>query len=230
VLGLPDHIKAGLFDLDGVLTTTADIHARAWKQVFDDYLQQHDQPPFDLHDDYDEYVDGKPREDGITDFLKSRGITPSDEDLQHISTTKNDLVLKIIREQGVSPYPGSVRYLSAARDAGLRRAVVSSSHNTEEVLRAAGIDEYLEERVDGKTKDALQLKGKPAPDTFLEGAKRLRVQPSEAAVFEDSLAGVQAGKAGNFGFVVGVNRANQRDQLLKHGADVVVDDLSELLQ
>jgi beta-phosphoglucomutase family hydrolase len=230
VLGLPDHIKAGLFDLDGVLTTTADIHARAWKQVFDTYLQQHDQPPFDLHDDYDEYVDGKPREDGITDFLHARGITPSAEDMQHISTTKNDLVLQIIREQGVSPYPGSVRYLSAARDAGLRRAVVSSSHNTEEVLKAAGIEEYLEERVDGNTKEALHLNGKPAPDTFLEGARRLRVEPQEAAVFEDSLAGVQAGKAGGFGFVVGVNRANQRDQLLKHGADIVVDDLSELLQ
>jgi beta-phosphoglucomutase family hydrolase len=230
VLGLPDHIKAGLFDLDGVLTTTAAIHARAWKQVFDTYLQQHDQPPFDLHDDYDEYVDGKPREDGIIDFLHARGITPSPEDLQHISTTKNDLVLQIIREQGVSPYPGSVRYLSAARDAGLRRAVVSSSHNTEEVLKAAGIEEYLEERVDGNTKEALHLNGKPAPDTFLEGARRLRVEPHEAAVFEDALAGVQAGKAGGFGFVVGVNRANQREQLLKHGADIVVDDLSELLQ
>jgi len=230
VLGLPEHITAGLFDLDGVLTPTADIHARAWKQVFDQYLQQHDQPPFDLHDDYDEYVDGKPREDGITDFLKARGITPSAEDIEQISNTKNDLVLKIIREQGVSPYPGSVRYLSAARDAGLRRAVVSSSHNTEEVLQAAGIDEYLEERVDGNTKNALKLNGKPAPDTFLEGARRLRVPPDQAAVFEDSLAGVQAGRAGRFGFVVGVNRANQRQALLDHGADVVVDDLAELLQ
>jgi beta-phosphoglucomutase family hydrolase len=230
VLGLPDHIKAGLFDLDGVLTTTADIHARAWKQVFDTYLQQHDQPPFDLHDDYDEYVDGKPREDGITDFLNARGITPAPEDIEQISTTKNDLVLQIIREQGVCPYPGAIRYLSAARDAGLRRAVVSSSHNTEEVLKAAGMEEYLEERVDGNTKDALHLNGKPAPDTFLEGAKRLRVPPEQAAVFEDSLAGVQAGKAGGFGCVVGVNRADQRQALLDHGADVVVDDLSELLQ
>jgi beta-phosphoglucomutase family hydrolase len=230
VLGLPEQITACLFDLDGVLTPTADVHARAWKQVFDQYLRQHDQPPFDLHDDYDEYVDGKPREDGITDFLKARGITPSPEDIAQISDTKNDLVLEIIREQGVSPYPGSVRYLSAARDAGLRRAVVSSSHNTEEVLQGAGIDEYLEERVDGNTKDALKLNGKPAPDTFLEGAKRLRVPPDQAAVFEDSLAGVQAGKAGSFGFVVGVNRANQRQALLDHGADVVVDDLAELLQ
>ena len=229
MLGLPEHIKAGLFDLDGVLTSTADIHARAWKQVFDDYLATHGQPPFDLHDDYDEYVDGKPREDGIKDFLASRKLTPTDADIAQISDTKNDLVLKIIREQGVSPYPGSVRYLSAARDAGLRRAVVSSSHNTEEVLQAAGIDEYVEERVDGNTKDALKLNGKPAPDTFLEGARRLRIPPQEAAVFEDSLAGVQAGRAGGFGHVVGVNRADQRQALFDHGADVVVDDLSELL-
>jgi beta-phosphoglucomutase family hydrolase len=230
VLGLPEHITAGLFDLDGVLTATADVHARAWKQVFDAYLSKHGQPPFDLHDDYDEYVDGKPRDDGIKDFLGSRGITPTAQDVEQISDTKNDLVLTIIREQGVSAYPGSVRYLSAARDAGLRRAVVSSSHNTDEVLSAAGIAEYVEERVDGNVKDALHLHGKPAPDTFLEGAKRLKVDPQHAAVFEDALAGVAAGRAGGFGFVVGVNRAGQRQALLDHGADVVVDDLSELLQ
>jgi beta-phosphoglucomutase family hydrolase len=225
VLGLPDGITACLFDLDGVLTDTARVHARAWKQTFEAHGQ-----PFDEHDDYDEYVDGKPREDGIRDFLASRGVHPSEEEMARIGDEKNGLVLKLIREQGVDAYPGSVRYLHAAREAGLRRACVSSSHNTREVLESTGLLDAVEVIVDGHVKDALHLNGKPAPDTFLEGARRLKLRPDQCAVFEDALAGVAAGRAGNFGHVIGVDRAGQRAELEAHGADVVVDDLAELLQ
>jgi beta-phosphoglucomutase family hydrolase len=228
-LGLPAGVTACLFDLDGVLTKTAEVHARAWKQTFDAFLKERGEPPFDLHRDYDEYVDGKPRLDGVRDFLASRAITPSDDEIMRIADAKNDLVLKLIHDDGVEAYEGSVRYLHAARDAGLRRAVVSSSHNCHDVLVAAGIEDLLEERVDGVVAEEQHLKGKPAPDTFLEGAKLLGVAPGEAAVFEDALAGVAAGHAGAFGFVVGVDRAGQRDALLQHGASVVVDDLAELL-
>jgi beta-phosphoglucomutase family hydrolase len=228
-LGLPDGVTACLFDLDGVLTKTAEVHARAWKQTFDAFLKERGEPPFDLHGDYDEYVDGKPRLDGVRDFLASRGITPSDDEVTRIADAKNDLVLKLIHDDGVEAYDGSVRYLRAARDAGLRRAVVSSSHNCHDVLVAAGIDDLLEERVDGVVAEEQHLKGKPAPDTFLQGAKLLGVAPEQAAVFEDALAGVAAGHAGAFGFVVGVDRAGQRDALLEHGASVVVDDLADLL-
>jgi beta-phosphoglucomutase family hydrolase len=230
MLGLPDGVTACLFDLDGVLTKTAVVHAKAWKQMFDEYLrEQGDDRPFDEHDDYDEYVDGKPRDAGVRDFLASRGIHVDEAEVTRLGDKKNDLVLKIIERDGVEAYPGSVEYLKAARDAGLRRAVVSSSHNCRDVLVSAGIEEFLEERVDGLVADAEHLKGKPAPDTFLEGARRLGVEPSQAAVFEDALAGVEAGRAGNFGHVIGVNRVGQRDALSRHGADVVVDDLSELL-
>jgi beta-phosphoglucomutase family hydrolase len=230
MLGLPDGITACLFDLDGVLTKTATIHARAWKSMFDAYLrQQGDDRPFDEHDDYDTYVDGKPRAAGVRDFLASRGLHPDDKEIARLGDIKNELVLELIRTHGVEAYPGSVRYLEAARDAGLRRAVVSSSHNCEDVLKAAGIEHLLEVRVDGIVADALHLKGKPYPDTFLEGAKRLGVAPAQAAVYEDALAGVQAGRAGNFGYVVGVDRVGQREQLLAHGADIVVNDLEELL-
>jgi beta-phosphoglucomutase family hydrolase len=228
-LGLPDGVTACLFDLDGVLTKTAEVHARAWKQTFDAFLKERGEPPFDLHHDYDEYVDGKPRLDGVRDFLASRGIKPSDDDVNRIADAKNDLVLKLIHDDGVEAYDGSVRYLHAARDAGLRRAVVSSSHNCHDVLVAAGIVDLLEERVDGVVAEERHLKGKPAPDTFLEGAKLLGVAPEQAAVFEDALAGVAAGHAGGFGFVVGVDRAGQCDALLEHGATVVVDDLADLL-
>jgi beta-phosphoglucomutase family hydrolase len=228
-LGLPDGVTACLFDLDGVLTKTAAVHARAWKQTFDAFLKERGEKPFDLHDDYDEYVDGKPRLDGVRDFLASRGIEPSEDDVRRIADAKNDLVLELIHDDGVEAYEGSVRYLHAARDAGLRRAVVSSSHNCHDVLVAAGIDDLLEERVDGVVAEEQHLKGKPAPDTFLEGAKLLGVAPEQAAVFEDALAGVAAGHAGAFGFVVGVDRAGQRDALLEHGASVVVDDLADLL-
>jgi beta-phosphoglucomutase family hydrolase len=229
MLGLPDGITGLLFDLDGVLTKTATVHARAWKQMFDDYLRkQGDERPF-TQDDYDAYVDGKPRADGVRDFLASRDLHPDDAEVARLGDIKNDLVLELIRTDGVEPYAGSVRYLEAARDAGLRRAVVSSSHNAGDVLKSAGIDHLLEERVDGIVADQDHIKGKPAPDMFLEGARRLGVAPEHAVVFEDALAGVQAGHAGHFGYVIGVNRVNQRDALLEHGADVVVDDLEELL-
>jgi beta-phosphoglucomutase family hydrolase len=230
MLGLPDGVTACLFDLDGVLTKTAVVHAKAWKEMFDDYLRERgDAKPFDAHDDYDTYVDGKPRDAGVRDFLASRDIHVDDAEVKRLGDKKNDLVLGIIERDGVEAYEGSIRYLEAARDAGLRRAVVSSSHNCRDVLVAAGIEEYLEERVDGLVADAEGLKGKPAPDTFLEGARRLGVEPAQAAVFEDALAGVEAGRAGNFGHVIGVNRVGQREALKQHGADVVVDDLAELL-
>jgi beta-phosphoglucomutase family hydrolase len=238
VLGLPDGIAACLFDLGGVLTMTAEVHARAWKQTFDRFLAKREEEPFDLVHDYDEYVDGKPRLDGVRDFLASRGIelpegspddAPDQETVQGLANAKNDLVLRLIREDGVEAYEGSVRYLHAARDAGLRRAVVSSSHNCRDVLSAAGIEDLLEIRIDGIVAEERDLKGKPAPDTFLEGARELGVDQERAAVFEDALAGVQAGRDGGFGCVVGVDRAGQREALLAYGATVVVDDLAELL-
>lgn len=232
MLGLPDQIKACLFDLDGVLTQTAKVHAKAWKQMFDEFLRERDAgdfKPFDPHDDYDRYVDGKPRDDGTRSFLESRGIELSDAEVEKLGTRKNDLVLKLISEQGVEVYDGSVRYVNAAIDAGLRRAVVSSSTNCRAVLESAGILDLFEEIVDGHVLKDEGLKGKPAPDTFLAGAKKLGVEAGEATVFEDALAGVEAGRAGKFGYVVGVDRVGQADELSEHGADVVVTDLAELL-
>ena len=244
MLGLPDGVRACLFDLDGVLTETAKVHAAAWKQMFDAYLKERAKrtgeplKPFDAKDDYDEYVDGKPRYDGVRSFLAARGIelregnpddAPDRETICGLGNRKNEIVLRLIREDGVDPYPGSVRYLQAAVDAGLRRAVVSSSTNCRDVLEAAGIEHYLEERIDGVVAEGEHLKGKPAPDTYLAGARALGVEPAEAAVFEDALAGVEAGRAGSFGFVVGVDRVGQADALGAHGADTVVRDLAELL-
>ena len=244
MLGLPDGVRACLFDLDGVLTETAKVHAAAWKRMFDAYLHERAKRSgeafraFDSKDDYDEYVDGKPRYDGVRSFLDARGIElpegapddpPDRESVCGLGNRKNELVLEMIRADGVDPYPGSVRYLEAAVKAGLRRAVVSSSTNCRDVLEAAGIEGYLEERVDGVVAEREHLKGKPAPDTFLAGARALGVPPAEAAVFEDALAGVEAGRAGSFGFVVGVDRVGQADALRAHGADVAVADLAELL-
>jgi beta-phosphoglucomutase family hydrolase len=244
VLGLPDGVTACLFDLDGVLTQTAKVHAAAWKETFDEFLRHHAEQtgeefvPFDKVKDYDEYVDGLPRYDGVKSFLQSRGIelpqgSPSDPPGENtydaIGNRKNDLVLKLIRDDGVEAYEGSVRYVKAARDAGLRRAVVSSSTNCRDVLEAAGIIDLFEEIVDGNVAEREHLKGKPAPDTFLAGAKALGVEPRQAVVFEDALAGVEAGRAGKFGFVVGVDRVGQADALKEHGASVVVEDLAELL-
>jgi beta-phosphoglucomutase family hydrolase len=244
MLGLPSDVRACLFDLDGVLTQTAKVHAAAWKQVFDAYLHERADErgeqfaEFDIHHDYDAYVDGKPRYDGVRSFLGSRHIQlsqgtpddpPSAETVDGLGNRKDALVQELIHRDGVAPYEGSVAYVKAVRQAGLRRAVVSSSANCREVLESAGMLDLFEEIVDGLVAEREQLAGKPAPDTFLAAASKLDVEPSEAAVFEDALAGVEAGRAGHFGIVVGVNRVGQREALLAHGADVVVDDLAELL-
>jgi beta-phosphoglucomutase family hydrolase len=244
-LGLPSGIRACLFDLDGVLTQTAKVHAAAWKQMFDAYLQERAKRtgekfvPFDPVADYDQYVDGKPRYDGVRSFLASRGIElpegdpsdpPSAETVRGLGNRKNDLVLALLKRDGVEAYEGSVRYVHAVREAGLHTAVVSASANCKEVLEAAGIENLFEVRIDGIVVDQRHLHGKPAPDTFLAAAKEVGVEPAEAAVFEDALAGVEAGRAGHFGFVVGVDRVGQREALLEHGADVVVSDLAELEQ
>jgi beta-phosphoglucomutase family hydrolase len=230
--------------MDGVITQTAKVHDAAWKEMFDEFLsewsKEHNVPfvPFDPVDDYDEYVDGKPRLEGTASFLQSRGIelpagqdsdAPGTPTVWGLSNKKNELVLKVIERDGVQPYEGSVRYVTAARAAGLRTAIVSSSANTEAVLKAAGVDSLFEVRVDHQVAEAAKLRGKPAPDTFLEAARLLGVAPANATVYEDALAGVAAGRAGNFGFVVGVDRVGQADQLHAHGADVVVKDLAELL-
>jgi beta-phosphoglucomutase family hydrolase len=238
-------VRAGLFDLDGVLTQTATVHAAAWKEMFDGYLREwaartgEEFRPFDPDADYAEYVDGKPRYDGVRSFLTARGIElpegeandpPDAETVCGLGNRKNELVMRIIREEGVEAYEGSVRYLEAARDAGLRSAVVSSSANAREVLVAAGIEEFFEARIDGVVAEREGLEGKPAPDTFVAGARALGVEPGEAAVFEDALSGVAAGLAGGFGCVVGVDRVGQAEALREHGASVVVSDLSELLE
>ena len=244
MLGLPDGVKACLFDLDGVLTKTAVVHAAAWKQMFDEYLRERAERageefvPFDPGADYNKYVDGKPRYDGVRSFLGSRGIQlaegedddpPGAETIRGLGNRKNELVVRLIREQGVEAYGGSVRYLEAARDAGLRRAVVSASANCRDVLVAAGIEHYFEARIDGIVADRDGLNGKPAPDTFVAGARALGVGEDQAAVFEDALAGVEAGRAGGFAYVVGVDRVGQADALHEHGATIVVEDLAELL-
>jgi len=213
--------------------------------MFDAYLRERSQRTgepfreFAVPEDYDEYVDGKPRNDGVSSFLKSRGIElplgspddPPDKDtIYGLGTRKNDIVLKLIQDEGVEPYEGSVRYVKAARDHGLRRAVVSSSTNAEDVLAAAGIADLFEARIDGIVAEREHLAGKPAPDTFLAGAKALGAEPAQAVVFEDALAGVEAGRAGKFGFVVGVDRVGQAEALREHGAGVVVKDLAELLE
>lgn len=229
MLGLPQEIRACLFDLDGVLTQTAKVHAAAWKQMFDEFLARQGGGVFDEVADYDEYVDGKPRGDGVRSFLQSRGIELPEEQIVALGDRKNELVLKLIDEHGVEAYSGSVRYVRAAGDAGLHRAVVSSSTNCRAVLEAAGIIDLFEEIVDGHVAEREGLRGKPAPDTFLAGARAVGVTAAQAAVFEDALAGVAAGHAGEFGIVVGVDRVGQADALREHGADVVVSDLAELL-
>lgn len=244
MLGLPDGTRACLFDLDGVLTDTASVHAAAWKQMFDTFLErwsaEHGVPfrPFDPVADYGRYVDGKPRLDGTRAFLRSRGIElpeggPDDDPdaatIHVLSTRKNELVQELIITQGVDVYPGSVRYLEAVRDAGLRIALVSSSANAAQVLDVTGLTPLIDHRVDGVTARERHLPGKPAPDTFLAAAADLGVPPEQAVVFEDALAGVAAGKAGGFGAVVGVDRLDQADALRAHGADIVVTDLADLL-
>lgn len=244
MLGLPDQIQACLFDLDGVLTQTAKVHAAAWKEMFDDFLRKRADEggeefvPFDKGDEYNRYVDGRPRYDGVEQFLASRGIelphgdpddSPEAETVCGLGNRKNDLVHKLIERNGVEAYEGSVRYVKEVEKVGLRRAVVSASANCQDVLKAAGIFDYFEVIVDGVVATRDNLKGKPAPDTFLDAARLLGVDPANAAVFEDATAGVEAGKAGEFGYVVGVDRVDHADELREHGATVVVEDLEELL-
>jgi beta-phosphoglucomutase family hydrolase len=244
MLGLPDSTRACLFDLDGVVTKTALVHAAAWKEMFDDFLRQHaaatgtEFVPFDAVGEYDRYVDGKPRLDGTRSFLQARGIElpegdPSDPPaaltVNGLSNRKNALVLEMIDKHGVEVYQGSVRYIKAVREAGLKTAVVSSSANTVQVLDVAGIAGLFDTRIDGVIAKQRGLAGKPAPDTFLAAAQDLGVPPPQAVVFEDALAGVQAGRAGGFGLVVGVDRTGQAAELREHGADIVVRDLEELL-
>lgn len=235
-LALPTGIRACLFDLDGVLTRTVELHATAWKATFDEFLVlralRGRMPfvPFDSVSDYELYVDGRPRAEGVRTFLRSRGIELPDAEVERLGDRKNERVLELMRRDGVEVYEGSVRFARAARNAGLRLAVVSSSANCADVLRAAGIDRLFELRIDGAYAREYGLAGKPAPDMFLEAAAALIVLPEEAAVFEDALSGVAAARAGGFGYIVGVDRAGHADALLAEGADVVVSDLNELLE
>ena len=244
MLGLPDDVHACLFDLDGVLTDTASVHRKAWKSMFDDYLRARaerdgDQfQPFDVDADYGTYVDGKKREDGVRSFLASRGITlpegnPDDdagaETVNGLGNRKNALFLEVLHGEGVEVFEGSRKYLEAVHAAGLAVAVVSSSANTRQVLEITGLDRFVRQRVDAITMRDEHIAGKPAPDSFLRGAELLGVPPGAAAVFEDAIAGVQAGHAGHFGVVIGVDRVGHAEALRRNGADVVVKDLADLL-
>jgi beta-phosphoglucomutase family hydrolase len=244
-LGLPPTITACLFDLDGVLTKTAVVHAAAWKAMFDAFLMQRAEKtgepfrPFDEIADYDEYVDGKPREEGVRSFLASRDISlpegaegdpPDAETIHGLGNRKDQLFLHLIRTNGVEAYEGSVRYLNAAREAKLKMAVVTSSKNCSEVLRAARLEGKFDAQVDGNVALAKKLAGKPAPDTYLEAARMLGATPPASAVYEDALAGVAAGRAGRFGLVVGVDRVGQAAALRAQGAGVVVKDLADLIE
>jgi beta-phosphoglucomutase family hydrolase len=239
-----DQYDAVLLDLDGVITDTASVHAACWKQMFDEYLHKRAMQrgeafrPFDLATDYRLYVDGKPRFDGVRDFLTSRGIQlpegspkdpPQADTVGGLGNRKNDLVNEIIEEKGVEPYQGSVKFIYQLRHQGFKIAVVTSSQNCAAVLRAAKLDAFFDMRVDGNTILAEHLAGKPAPDTFLMAAKLLGVEPSRAVVIEDALSGVEAGSNGNFGLVIGVARKGNADELRRHGAHLVVNDLGELV-
>lgn len=238
-LGLPDDIQACLFDLDGVVTRTAVVHAAAWKETFDAFLRERDGAAFRpfTDSDYDQYVDGRPRADGVRSFLASRGVelpegTPDDppdaQTVNGVGNRKNELLLEKIRTDGVEPYEGTLRYIDDVRAAGLATAIVSSSANTRDVLRSIDAERLFDVRIDGVVARERKLPGKPHPDTFLAAARDLGVEPSRAAVFEDALAGMDAGRSGQFGYVVGVDRVGQTDALYAHGADRVVKDLAEL--
>ena len=235
---------AVLFDLDGVITNTATVHASAWKQLFDSFLKQSAEQtgaawkPFRLQEDYRLYVDGKARYDGVRDFLKSRNLvlplgSPDDrsdqETIYGLGNKKDEYFEAALRANGVLVYQATVRFLHLAKDTGLKTAVVSSSHHCREILDTAGLTTLFEAIIDGHEIDRLHLAGKPAPDAFLEAARRLTVQPGKAIVIEDALAGVQAGHAGGFGLVIGVNRRDQAQALRQHGADLVIADLDELV-
>ncbi|MGV0653525.1 beta-phosphoglucomutase family hydrolase [Mycolicibacterium thermoresistibile] len=244
MLGLPDHIRACLFDLDGVLTDTAGVHRKAWKAMFDEYLRDRaartgaEFVPFDIDADYHHYVDGKKREDGVRSFLASRSIElpdghydddPATETVHGLGNRKNVVFHQILEAEGVEVFEGSRRYLAAVVDAGLGVAVVTSSANGRQILEVTGLDRFVQYRVDGVTMREEQLPGKPAPDSFLRAAELLQVPPQDGAVFEDALSGVAAGRAGGFGLVVGVDRVGQAEALRRNGADIVVTDLAELL-
>jgi beta-phosphoglucomutase family hydrolase len=239
-----DKYDAVLLDLDGVITDTANLHARCWKQMFDEYLQKRATQrgeafrPFDLATDYRLYVDGKPRFDGVRDFLTSRGIqlpegspddSPQVETVGGLGNRKNDLVNEVIEHVGVQPYEGSVKLIRQLRHHGLKIAVVTSSQNGTAVLKAAKLDAFFELLVDGNMIQAKQLAGKPAPDTFLIAAKLLGVEPARTVVIEDAISGVEAGVNGNFGLVIGVARQGNTAELQRHGAHLVVNDLGELV-
>ncbi len=233
------NIDAALFDLDGVLTPTADAHQRAWTKLFDAYLAQHspDQPYTDA--DYFTYIDGKPRYDGVRALLASRGLSlpygaptddPGADTICGLGNRKNQAFAEVLTTEGVQAYPGSVALLDDLADLGVRVAVVSSSANAPEVLRAAGLIDRFELVVDGVIASVHGLPGKPAPDTYVFAAERLGVPPQRAVVVEDAVSGVKAGKAGSFGLVIGVDRGAGPDVLLAAGADLVVSDLAELVE
>jgi beta-phosphoglucomutase family hydrolase len=239
-----DRYDAVLLDLDGVITNTASLHAACWKKMFDEYLQRRATQrgevfrPFDIDTDYRLYVDGKPRFDGVRDFLTSRGIqlpegTPDDppeiETVGGLGNRKNDLLHEVIEDVGVEPYEGSVKFIRQLHDQGFKIAVVTSSENCAAVLKAAKLDTFFKVRVDGHVIHAQNLAGKPAPDTYLMAANLLRVEPARAVVIEDAISGVQAGAAGNFGLVIGVARKGNAEELKHHGAHLVVNDLAELV-
>jgi beta-phosphoglucomutase family hydrolase len=235
---------AVLFDLDGVLTSTAQIHAECWRSMFDDFLRRRADrnrqsfTPFDIESDYRRYVDGKPRYEGVRSFLESRSITlpygsptddPATESVCGLGNRKDELVKRAIAAGEVEAYPGSVALVRKLRERKMLMAVVSSSNNCEEVLEAAGLTDFFAARVDGIVATENGLRGKPAPDTFLHAAHALDVSPERAVVVEDALAGVEAGRAGGFGLVVGVDRDDVDAALRQHGADIVVTDLAELI-
>ena len=238
----PKRFQAVLFDLDGVLTATAKVHAAAWKQLFDEFLEpwsrQHHQPfqPFHLETDYKLYVDGKTRYDGVTSFLEARGIQlpygdpqapPDNVTVCGLGQRKDELVQTILARDGVEVYPGSIALVHALRTQGIKTGVVSSSRNCQTVLQAAGIEALFDVRVDGVVADEMALPGKPSPQMFLLAAGQLSVPPERTVVVEDSIAGVQAARAGGFGLVVGIARSGERKALQQAGADLVVADLGE---
>ena len=239
-----DELGAVIFDMDGVVTDTASVHAAAWKRLFDAYLEERSRrkrepfQPFDIDRDYRQYVDGKPRYDGVRDFLHSRGITlpegesgdgPVSETVRGLGNRKDRYFMEYVTNNGVSPYPGTVELVRALHAADLGVAIISASRNLGEVLKAAGVDDLFDVRVGGVEAEQLGLKGKPDPAVFIEAARRLGVHPSNAAVIEDALAGVEAGKRGGFRLVVGVDRTGHAEDLRARGADVVVRDPGELL-
>lgn len=244
-VNLPENIRACLFDMDGVLTHTAKVHAVAWKEMFDTFLRERAEAdgeafvPFDIATDYVKYVDGKLRQDGVRSFLQSRGIElpegesndPTDAETVHgLGNRKNERVVELIRTEGVEVFPGSVKFLHLVRELGYKTAVVSASKNTPDVLGVTGLEGEFDFVMHGGIAGEQGLAGKPAPDTFLAAARALGEMPENCVVLEDALVGVAAGKAGGFGLTVGVNRADQREALLENGADIVVDDLEELVQ